>query len=72
MKRAEAEPLTESEQNFARGMEQLDLEEVNLLDAPPAKPPDAFGRPAPPRSGKLDGAPRAQPLPSRDTGWKVE
>lgn len=63
--------LTEQEQDFARWMEELDLEEVNLLG--PQRPPasDAFGQAAAPRPN-LDGGARPLTQPARDTGWKAD
>jgi hypothetical protein len=75
--------LTESEEDFARWMEEVDLEEVNLL---PNKPrpslPDASAFDS--ARGAYDGKGPAQPSnalrgegkpalgPARDTGWKAD
>ncbi len=63
--------LTESEQDFARWMEEVDLEEVNLLEHKPQPRSDGFGQKQA-RGQNLDGAARPLTQPGRGTGWNTD
>jgi hypothetical protein len=71
-----SDPLTPSEADFARWMDELDLEEVNLLGDPlldSSEPIDSVTDSAAPDSKKLDGERREIELPkSKNVGWDAE